>query len=173
MDEPSEKLAADPIPEPLPRSNRGQFQPGDRRINREGRPQGSRKATAESVVLAPKAERLMWLELNGPTLLGCLSFGRINLRDTRFVANLPQDTRVVGCRFDATRHAVVLIIWSASFRRVARGTPIPRFEAKLVREQLEPPDPPPPPRRIYYRPAFPPANRGPVNSAAVPGFIDD
>jgi hypothetical protein len=173
MDEPSEKLAADATPEPAPRSNRGRFQPGDRRINREGRPQGSRTAATGGEDMAPKADRLMRLEIKATTLLGCLSFGRVDPRDTWFVANLPRDVQVVPCRFDAAGRTVVLILWSASFPRVARGTPIPRFEAKQVREQLEPPPSPPPPRRIHYRPNFPPPGGGHVNEAAVPGFIDD
>jgi hypothetical protein len=172
MDEPSKKLVAEPIPDPAPRSNRGRFQPGDRRINREGRPQGSRKVAASGEDVAPKADRLMRLELKGTTLLGCLGFGCVDPIDAPYVANLPRDAQVVGCRFDRAGRTVVLILWSASFPRVARDTPIPRFEAKL-RRQAPPPPPSPPRRSIYHRPDFPSPSGGPVNSAAVPGFIDD
>src|SRR5262249_33049235 len=63
MDDQAEKLADGPAPEPTP--NRGRFAPGDPRINRQGRPRGSRKAAtgADPADLAPRADRLRRLVL--------------------------------------------------------------------------------------------------------------
>jgi hypothetical protein len=47
------------------------------------------------------------------------------------VVNLPDDFRVVGCRFDAERRRAVLVLWSGTFPRVAKGTLIPKFEPQF------------------------------------------
>lgn len=109
----------------LPRVNRGWFQRGDRRINREGRPRGS-KATqrhrAEGVERAQRPDRLMVLVVpRGDLLL------RLCRPHAPWIINLPNDFEVVGCRLDAARD-MVLLIRSEAFPRVAEGAPIPEFE---------------------------------------------
>jgi hypothetical protein len=44
-----------------------------------------------------------------------------------WIVNLPPDFEIVACRVDAARDAVILVIRSETFPRVATGAPIPEF----------------------------------------------
>jgi hypothetical protein len=131
MSEEGEKqaLAVAAAPESAPRANRGWFQPGDKRINKEGRPRGSKAAVAEGTHpadCAQWADRLMRLVVSEPVLACCLAGVK-----SPCVVNLPADFRVVGCRFDADRQRAVLTLWSATFPRVAKGARIPKMEPRF------------------------------------------
>jgi hypothetical protein len=68
MDEHVEKLAGGPVPEP--RRNRGWFRSGDARINREGRPRGSKAAAPSGdhpADRAGRADRLMRVFVRSPS----------------------------------------------------------------------------------------------------------
>jgi hypothetical protein len=122
MDAQREQLADGPAP----RANRGWFRPKDERINREGRPRGTKAAApagADPADRAPRADRLRRLVVPERDLAWRLA----SIKAPR-VANLPSDFQIVGCRVDAARRVVVLTIRSGSFPRVARGAPIPEFE---------------------------------------------
>jgi len=120
-------LAEGPAEQPVPKSNAGRFQPGDRRINREGRPRGSRKAACEDgsppADCAPRADRVMLLVVPERRLAHRLS----RAKGFWFV-NLAEDYEIVACRLDASK-GVVFTIRSQTFARVARGAPIPEFAA--------------------------------------------
>src|SRR6185312_3322999 len=61
---------------PAVRSNRGWFQPGDRRINLQGRPRGSKPPVTEECAItdvAPRADRLKRLFIADRTILGWLT----------------------------------------------------------------------------------------------------
>jgi hypothetical protein len=121
MEEQLENLPA----EPRPKRNRGWFRPGDRRINREGRPLGSKALLEEgspAADRAPCADRLMLLVVSGRDLAFRLSHHKGPV-----IVNLPADAQVVACRVDAARDAVALVIRSQEFPRIARGAPVPEF----------------------------------------------
>jgi hypothetical protein len=127
MDAPSEELAVagGTVPEGAPPSNRGWFRPGDRRINREGRPRGSKAAVptgTRPADRAPYADRLKRLFV-GERQLNC----SLSRERHPWVINLPPDFRIVACRVDTDRQGVVFTIRSESFPRVAQGAPIPEF----------------------------------------------
>jgi hypothetical protein len=128
MSEETEELAAadGPAPEPAPQPNRGWFRPGDHRINREGRPRGSKVSSAGQSIsadCAPVADRIKRLFVRGRDLAW-----RLTRQNAPWVVNLPHDFEIVGCRFDAGRQGIFLTIRSKDFPRIARGTPIPEFE---------------------------------------------
>src|SRR5690349_20781785 len=102
-----------------PKKNPGWFQAGDRRINREGRPKGSKRGSGRPSApsdLAPRAERLKVLFLPGRDL----SF-RLGHQNAPWIANLPADVEIVGSRVDSARDAVALVLRSQEFPRIARG----------------------------------------------------
>ena len=105
--------------EPAPKPNAGWFQPGDRRINRDGRP---KKSWAAFVDRAPCADRLMLLWVPRQELGRCLTG-----HHTPSVANLPPDYQIVDSRVDADRDAVALVLRSETFPRIAKGAPIPEL----------------------------------------------
>jgi hypothetical protein len=110
-------------PTPAPRRNAGWFRPGDRRINRDGRPRGSKAASAEAAAdRAPAADRLMLLWVPRRDLAHRLSSDR-----APWIVNLPADFEIVTSRVDTARDGVALVIRSETFPRVARGAPIPEF----------------------------------------------
>jgi hypothetical protein len=121
-----EEQAIAPMEGQPPKSNRAWFRPGDERINREGRPKGSRISAKPdpSTWLATSTDRVQ-------TLFVQMSFQRCWMK--RFsgprVANLPPDFQIVGSRFDNARNGVVYLIRSQSFPRIARGAPVPQFNA--------------------------------------------
>ncbi len=129
MDTPSELLAGGPAPEPAPRHNAGWFRRGDRRINREGRPRGSKvaaEAAGQPEDRAPVADRLMLLFVVARDLAW-----RLTQQNAPWMVNLPRDYQIVGCRLDAARQGIVLTIRSGAFPRIARGTPIPEFRPEF------------------------------------------
>jgi hypothetical protein len=135
MEEQADNLTG--VPEPVPPRNRGWFRPGDPRVNREGRPRGSKAATGQAVDRAPRADRLVLLWVPAWELAFRLTHGLAPW----WTVNLPKGFRIVGSRVDAARDAVALVIRSQTFPRVARGAPIPEFEPELkfdewLREQL-------------------------------------
>jgi hypothetical protein len=85
-------------PEPAPRTNQGWFQAGDERINRQGRPRGSKASVPEGTHpadCAPRADRLVRLVVDERDLAW-----RLASIKAPCVANLPPDFQVVACRFD-------------------------------------------------------------------------
>jgi hypothetical protein len=114
---------------PPPARNRGWFQKRDHRINREGRPRGS-KAAEGGADRAPRADRLMLLVLPERDLAS-------HLRGEKAprIANLPADCEIVSSRRDAARGVVVLRIRSKDFPRIAKGAPIPEFKPAFSEEQ--------------------------------------
>jgi hypothetical protein len=108
-----------------PKSNRGWFQRGDRRINREGRPRGSKAGSDDGSAPADRAscaDRLMTLFVPGPDLAHRLSYG-----SGPWIVNLPGDCEIVAYRHDEARDGVVLVIRSQAFPRIAQGAVIPAF----------------------------------------------
>jgi hypothetical protein len=125
MDEQAEKLADGPAPESKP--NPGRFIRGDARINRQGRPRGSRKAAAgaDPADLAPQTDQLRRLVLPESVLVSRLGeIGYFVHLDP--VARLPYDARIVAARVDQNGR-VVLVLRSGRFPLVAAGTIIPEF----------------------------------------------
>lgn len=126
MEEHVEKLPDGPIQET--ETNPGWFRPGDARINREGRPRGSKAAPAEAIPpadRAPRADRLMLLRVPGQEVVFHLTH-----RKAPWFVNLPKDVEIVGCDVDST-HNIVFTIRSTAFPRIARGAPIPMFVPKF------------------------------------------
>jgi hypothetical protein len=124
MDENREKLAVETFPIPACRPNRGSFQPGDPRINRQGRPRGKKVRVAEGAplpVLAEQTDRLMCFFVKSRVLISCLTQMKAPWM------RLPFGIQFVGCRVDPIRKGLVFVIRSDTFDRVARGTPIPEF----------------------------------------------
>jgi hypothetical protein len=123
MNEQVEELAVGPAPQP--KRNRGWFQPADRRINREGRPHGKIVAVPEGLGsnCARRTDRVMLLVLKRRILRCCLTQPK-----APWVTNLPPGFRVVDCRVDETRGAVVFTIQSERFPRIAKGALIPELK---------------------------------------------
>jgi hypothetical protein len=112
---------------PLKR-NRGWFQPGDLRINREGRPRGSKAGPAvesEPADLAPAADRLMLLFV--PTRSARCWLRRLK---SPYTLDLPEDFEITSCRLDVARDGLLFTVRSRAFARVARGAPIPELSPK-------------------------------------------
>jgi hypothetical protein len=109
--------------------NAGWFQRGDGRINREGRPRGSKSAAPEGSTpadRAPRADRLKLLFVPG------LEFAfRLCHPKGFWVTNLPPDFEIVSCRLDPARQGVVLTIRSRTFPRIARDALIPEFAPRF------------------------------------------
>ncbi len=115
---------AELVPSRAPKRNAGWFRAADSRINRQGRPKGSKRATAQAnpADLAPHAGRLMLLTLPAQDFLF-----RLQHRTAPLIANLPEDVEIVASRYCPAQNAVVLILHSRAFPMVAKGTPIPAF----------------------------------------------
>lgn len=125
MEKLAENAAGEGVPGPVAKTNRGWFRPGDGRINREGRPRGSKAACQQQgqhAYLAPYTGRLQLLFFPKKDFLHRLSHG-----DAIWVVNLPDDWKIIACRIDAAQNAFALTIWSQLFPRIAKGTPIPEF----------------------------------------------
>lgn len=114
-------LAVGSVAGPVARPNRGWFAPGDRRINRQGRPRGSKSAAAGGIDpadCAPQADRLKRLLLPATEMVWHLG------RPQGFwLSNLPADVEIVAARVDAGQ--VVFVLRSSTFPPVARGALIP------------------------------------------------
>jgi hypothetical protein len=120
-EQPSELMSEQPS-EPAPgKPNAGWFKPGDRRINREGRPRGSRKAAqgTPAAVLAPKTDRLVLVPIPAEKLASQLS----SPWDHSFISNWGEG-QIVGACMDE-QGTVYLTLRSERFRRVVKGAPIP------------------------------------------------
>jgi hypothetical protein len=114
----------------LTKGNRGWFRKGDPRINRRGRPHGSKSAPADMdmpVERADATDRLMVLYLPDSLLLLRL------YRDDEFgsVTNLPSGCAIVNCRLHAEHKVFAIQIRHYSFPLVARGTVLPEFRAEF------------------------------------------
>ena len=106
---------ADLPPEPEPKSNRGRFQPGDARINREGRPpKGWNRAR--------RADRLKCILLDAGDVIHRITHDR-----GPWIVNMPAGTRVVACHWDAEQEVFMLVLRSSEFPQIARGDVIPEF----------------------------------------------
>jgi hypothetical protein len=105
------------------RSNAGRFRSNDSRINKEGRPRGTRRVQADGPVeLAPKTDRVMLLFLPGSDLIH-----RLGHQNAPWLTNLPADGQIVDSRLDKARNCLVLTIRSQAFPRIAKGTAIPEL----------------------------------------------
>jgi hypothetical protein len=123
MDLQIDKLVDGSGPEPAPRRNRGRFQAGDPRINRRGRPRADKAAPRKDPPdRAPCADRLAVLFVPAADLAY-----RLTRELAPWIVNLPQDCAVVGCRFDAARSAVAVVIRSTEFPVIPPGAVIPEF----------------------------------------------
>ena len=119
MDEHAEQLADGPAPGP--RANRGQFRPGDGRINRGGRPRKPPPGV-HPADCAQQADRVMRLALPASELAW-----RLTRPNGFWLTDLPADARIVAARVDAAGGQVVFTVRSGTFRPVAKGAPIPEF----------------------------------------------
>jgi hypothetical protein len=122
----AKRHAAKPAPRRAAARNCGLFKAGDKRINRLGRPRGSKVAAKDSHpgYLAPRTDRLMLLAIPGKGLLAHLGD-----RNTLPIVNLPNDVEVIASRSDPGQGVVLLTLRSQTFERVAKGTPMPEFAA--------------------------------------------
>jgi hypothetical protein len=111
-----------PAPEP-PQSNRGWFRPGDRRINREGRPKGKVALGSAVENRAPRADRLRRLLIPTRDLVW-----RLTQQNAPWFVGVHEDLEIVGARFDVTSDCVVLTVRSQWFPKIARGSEIPVYE---------------------------------------------
>src|SRR5262249_28286923 len=124
MQAPSENSPApqhSPSETAQPKRNRGWFHGADPRINRNGRPRGSKAGPADAD-RAPSTDRLMLLVLSA----AAVTF-RLTRERAFWLLNAPQDMEIVGSRLDAARGVVVFVVRSETFPRVARGAVIPPF----------------------------------------------
>src|SRR5262245_39961242 len=121
-----EEQAAEPVNGHGQRTeNAGWFRPGDRRINREGRPRGSKivKDNSPAPHRTGEADRVMLLFVPSKDMPLCLG-----PQKAPRVTNLPKDTEIVGGDMDHERDGMVLKIRSSEFPRIAAGAVIPDFE---------------------------------------------
>src|SRR5206468_3068957 len=93
--------------QPTPtKTNRGWFRVGDQRINREGRPKGTKAGFQDesaAVDRALKTDRVMRLILNGHDL----TF-RLTRQDAPWIVNLPPDAEIVACYVDVAKDAIAI-----------------------------------------------------------------
>jgi hypothetical protein len=111
--------------------NRGWFQQGDTRINREGRPRGSPKAeppVPTHQFRAVRTDRLMQLDYLADSLCNQLRSSSGGPRV--LVTNLPDDCEIVGGHI-YPNGLIIFIIRSQTFPRIAERALIPRFEARM------------------------------------------
>jgi hypothetical protein len=120
--EPSAPRAAEPSgapPTELKRTNAGWFRLADPRINREGRPRGSRKAAgAPAEDRAAQADRLALLRFPARQLVTILEY--------RLGYPWPDGTEIVSARSDNATGELLLVLRSPAFARVAAGAVIPQ-----------------------------------------------
>jgi hypothetical protein len=122
-----QEIIENSLAESPPKRNRGWFQPGDRRINRDGRPLGSKKAGSSAPEdRAPSADRLKLLVLPAADVAY-----RLTRPNAPWIINLPWGFEIVSARVDGARGVVVFVVRSKEFPRIARGAPIPEFTARL------------------------------------------
>src|SRR5262245_6011915 len=88
--------------EPVP--NKGRFQRGDARINRDGRPRGSKAgADADGAFLARRADRLMQVVV--PARRAVRRLGRYVPK----LVNLPPDVEMTDSRVDDDGNLAIII----------------------------------------------------------------
>jgi hypothetical protein len=101
-----------------PKSNRGWFQRGDERINREGPPRKIPLAHG----FAKQSDRLKLLVIPVQSLLS-----RLTRQIHPWIVNLPDDVTIVDAYLDATGNDVIFVVRSRVFPQIRRGSAIPRF----------------------------------------------
>jgi hypothetical protein len=122
-----EQLAEQMHGSPPGKANRGWFKAGDKRINRRGRPLGSKADLGDvSVERAAATDGLTVLRL--PLKLLAL---RIAFERGPWITNLPVDFQIVSSRVDASLGLLLLVLRSGSFQRIARGAVIPEFHPQF------------------------------------------
>lgn len=126
MDEQIAKLAiAEPTESPR-RHNGGWFQAGDKRINRDGRPRRSSKATSSDASreeFAQRADRVKRLVVRERRVAHLLTH-----KLAPWIANLPSDWRIVDCHVARDGESIIFVIRSERFDRVGRGALIPEID---------------------------------------------
>jgi hypothetical protein len=105
-----------------PRKNRGQFKPGDARINRRGRPTGAAKAALNARKGKPLSGKLKRVVFPIADFLRRLQ----NLK-APWLANLPSNVKIVAMELDQDRCAAILTLYSTQFREIREGDPIPEY----------------------------------------------
>jgi hypothetical protein len=126
------KEPADGHGQPIePKRNTGKFRKGDRRINREGRPRGSKAGSQEGNRQAPgyrcrRTDRLMLLFVPWRNLAW-----RFRNKIAPWMVNLPPDIEIVGSRADGTRKGDVYFIRSQTFPRIAQGALVPELRPEF------------------------------------------
>jgi hypothetical protein len=75
---------------------------------------------------APRDDELMVLWLPGKDLIH-----RLSQQNAPWIVNLSAGCQIVGSRVDPARDAVALILRSAAFDRIPKGTPIPELQPEF------------------------------------------
>jgi hypothetical protein len=121
----AEVMADEEVKGPVRKGNKGSFKPADERINREGRPRGSRVVQQDDPIVdrAPETDRLMLLILDRRDVIY-----RLTSQDAPWIINLPGDTQFVASRIDTSKDVVIFTIRSREFHQILQGTPIPPFK---------------------------------------------
>ncbi len=122
MDESEELAEAVATPEPVPAPNRGQFRPGDPRINRGGRPKGARAAARRHARGQPPCGRLQKLTLSEADLRH-----RLTHAHSFWITNWPEGAEIVGVSVDPETKEITILLHSERFSPMEKGQLVPRF----------------------------------------------
>jgi hypothetical protein len=64
---------------------------------------------------------------------GCHLLQRLTRNGSAWIANLPRDAEIVGCKPDSSRDGIVFTVYSESFRPIPQGEVIPELEVDYAR----------------------------------------